>query len=258
MLSGQALDPSDRRMQQLGVGRKGDVLGLHAGVHRHPLEIARSQRTAFVRHPQALGQQKFQLVAEPLAPMAQVRTLARKLTLEKLPACEVLEVRVVHPTLAHALIGQSVDVLEQQQPHHKTALDPRPTLVAIERCNLPIDPIPIHLAASCTSSCFRLMICSSLARNRSPSRRRRLLRSHRALRMRQRKFNSLLKGTPKMNLQASQASNFKSLQYQTPSRGKSTPAQWLPGGVSPSCHFFENGLAQPRAAKSPWGSDACS
>jgi hypothetical protein len=37
-----------------------------------------------VRHPQALGQQKFQLVTEALAPMAQVRALVRKLVLEEL------------------------------------------------------------------------------------------------------------------------------------------------------------------------------
>jgi hypothetical protein len=37
-----------------------------------------------MRHPQALGQEKFQLVAEALAPMAQVRALVRKLMLEEL------------------------------------------------------------------------------------------------------------------------------------------------------------------------------
>ena len=31
-----------------------------------------------MRHPQALGEEKFQLVAEALAPMAQVRALVRK------------------------------------------------------------------------------------------------------------------------------------------------------------------------------------
>jgi hypothetical protein len=58
-----------------------------------------------VRQPQALGQQKFQLVAELLPPMAQVRALMRELVLEKLLASEVLEVRVVDPALAHALVG---------------------------------------------------------------------------------------------------------------------------------------------------------
>jgi hypothetical protein len=37
-----------------------------------------------VRHPQALGQQELQLVAETLAPMAQVASLVREVMLEKL------------------------------------------------------------------------------------------------------------------------------------------------------------------------------
>jgi hypothetical protein len=37
-----------------------------------------------VRHPKALGQQQFQLIAEPLAPMAQVRALVRERVLEEL------------------------------------------------------------------------------------------------------------------------------------------------------------------------------
>ena len=66
-------------------------------------------------------------------------------------------------------IGGPVDVLEQEQPDHEPALDPRPALRAVERRDLAIDPVPVILAPSCTSSCFRLMIWSSLARNRSPS-----------------------------------------------------------------------------------------
>jgi hypothetical protein len=58
-----------------------------------------------VRHPQALGQEKFQLVAETLAPMAQVGALMGELVLEELLAGEVLEIRVVDPALAHALVG---------------------------------------------------------------------------------------------------------------------------------------------------------
>ena len=50
---------------------------MHRGVDRDPGQIPGPQRTALVRHPQALGQQQLQLVAEPLAPMAQVRALVR-------------------------------------------------------------------------------------------------------------------------------------------------------------------------------------
>ena len=67
-------------------------LGLHGGIDRDPRQILRPQRPALVRHPQALGEEKFQLAAEALAPMAQVRALVRKLVLEELLSGEVLEV----------------------------------------------------------------------------------------------------------------------------------------------------------------------
>src|SRR6478672_7460457 len=44
------------------------------------------------------------------------------------------------------LIGQPVNVLEQQQPDHEAGLDPRPPVLAVERCDLAVDPIPIDLA----------------------------------------------------------------------------------------------------------------
>ena len=102
---GQPVEPLDRRMQQLGVRREGDRLGLHGGVHRDPLEVAGAQRAGLMRHPQALGQQKLELAAEPLPPMAQVGALVRELVLEKLLAGEVLEIRVIDPALAHAFVG---------------------------------------------------------------------------------------------------------------------------------------------------------
>jgi len=37
---GQADNAFDRGMLQLGVGREGDVLWLHSGVRRHPLDVA--------------------------------------------------------------------------------------------------------------------------------------------------------------------------------------------------------------------------
>ena len=146
VLAGQAVEPLDRRMQQLGVGRERDGLGLHRGVDRDPLEVPGPQRAALMRHPQALGQQQLQLVAEPLAPMAQVRALVRELVLEELLAGEVLEIRVIDPALAHAFVGQPVDVLEQQQPDHEAGLDPGPALVAVERRDLAVDPVPVDLA----------------------------------------------------------------------------------------------------------------
>jgi hypothetical protein len=58
-----------------------------------------------MRHPQALGQKQFQLVAKPLAPMAQVRAFVPKVVLEELLPGEVLEVRVIDPAFAHAFVG---------------------------------------------------------------------------------------------------------------------------------------------------------
>ena len=101
--AGQPVEPLDRRMQQLGVGREGDGLGLHRGVHRDPFEIACAQRAGLVRDPQALGQQQLQLVAQALPPMAEIRALMRELVLEKLLAGEVLEVRIIDPAIAHGL-----------------------------------------------------------------------------------------------------------------------------------------------------------
>ena len=88
--------------------------------------------------------------------------------LEELFPGEVLEIRIIDPALAHAFIGQPVNVLEQQQPDRKARLDPGSALVAVERRDLAVDPVPVDLPASCASSCLRLMIWSSRARNRSP------------------------------------------------------------------------------------------
>ena len=82
MLAGQAVEALNRGVQQFGVGREADVLRLHRGIDRDPLEVLAPQRAALVRHPQALGQYQFQFVAEPLPPMAQVGALMRKLMLE--------------------------------------------------------------------------------------------------------------------------------------------------------------------------------
>ena len=104
LLGGQAVEAFDRRVQQLGVGREADVLGLHRGVDRDPLEVLAAQRPARVCHPQALGQKQFQLVAEPLPPMAQVGAFMWELMLEKLFPGEELEVWVVDPALAHTFV----------------------------------------------------------------------------------------------------------------------------------------------------------
>jgi hypothetical protein len=46
---------------------------MHRGVDRDPLKVPGPQRSTFVGDPQALSQQPLQLVAQPLAPVAQIR-----------------------------------------------------------------------------------------------------------------------------------------------------------------------------------------
>ncbi|MET4117979.1 hypothetical protein ABIB85_004337 [Bradyrhizobium sp. JR1.5] len=94
-----------------------------------------------MRHPQALGQQQLQIVADP-----QIRALVRERVLEELFAGEVLEIRIVDPALTDPLIGPPVNVLEQQQPGHEAGLNPRPAVLAVERRDLAVDPVPIDLA----------------------------------------------------------------------------------------------------------------
>ena len=50
------VEPFNGRMQQLGIGRKGDGLGLHRGVHRDALEIARADRPGIVTDPPSSSQ----------------------------------------------------------------------------------------------------------------------------------------------------------------------------------------------------------
>ena len=83
VVAGQAIEPLDRRVQQPGVGREGDVLGLHGGVDRDPRQVPGAQRPAVVRHPQALGQQQVQLVAQALPPVAEVGAFVREAALEE-------------------------------------------------------------------------------------------------------------------------------------------------------------------------------
>ena len=56
VIVGQAVKAFDRRVQQLGVGREGDVFGLHRRVDRDPLKVTGPQRAARMRHPPTLGQ----------------------------------------------------------------------------------------------------------------------------------------------------------------------------------------------------------
>src|SRR3954469_24389965 len=178
------------------------------------------RNAGLVRHPQALGQQRLQLVAEPLAPMAQVRALVREGVLKELFAGEELEIRVVDPALAHALIGQPVSVLEQQQPDHEPGLDPRPAVLAVERRDLAVDPVPVDLAGKQNQLVLQI---DDLVQPRPEqivrSRRLVLLRPHRSLRCTTESW-AAGKGNPKAKLQGLAASTSHSLQSQTASNPK--------------------------------------
>ena len=78
-------------MQQLGVGRKGNSLRPQSTVTRLRSWVLAAHRAGLMRHPQALGQQQLQFVAEPLAPMAQVRALVREGLLQEIFAGEELK-----------------------------------------------------------------------------------------------------------------------------------------------------------------------
>jgi hypothetical protein len=118
--------------------------------------------------------------------MAQVRALVRKDVLEKLFAGEELKIWVVDPALAHPLIGQPVNVLEQQKPDHEAGLDPRPAVLAVERGDLVVEPVPIDLAGEQNQLVLHV---DDLIQPRPEqivrSRRLVLLRPHRPLRCRQ-------------------------------------------------------------------------
>jgi hypothetical protein len=66
-----------------------------------------------MRDPQAFGQQQLQLVTQSFAPVAQIRAFVWELVLEELLPGEVLEIRVIDPALADALVGQIIVMLEQ-------------------------------------------------------------------------------------------------------------------------------------------------
>src|SRR3954451_22363809 len=159
--------------------------------------------------------------------MAQVRAFVRESVPEKLFAGEELEIRVVDPALAHPLIGQPVDMLEQQQPDHEAGLDPRPAVLAVERRDLAVDPVPIDLAGKQNQLVLQI---DDLVQPRPEqivrSRRLVLLRPHRHLRCTTELW-AAGKGNPKAKLQGLAASTSHSGNLKPPGIRKKTPAQSL-------------------------------
>src|SRR4029077_15466274 len=139
---------------------------------------------------------------EPLAPMAQVRALVREGVLEELFAGEELEIRVVDPALAYHFIRQPVNMLEQQQPDHEAGLDPWPAVLAGERRDLAVDPVPIDLAGKQNQLVLHV---DDLVQPRPEqivrSRRLVLLRPHRPLRCTTESW-SAAKGNPEVSVRS--------------------------------------------------------
>jgi hypothetical protein len=107
----------------------------------------------------------------------------REIVLEELRAGEVLEIRVIDPSLADLLIGQREDVLEQQQPDHEPGGAGGPALVAEHGRNLGIEPLPVDRAGELHQLVFHVDdLIESGPEQIAFARRLRLLWSHRSLR----------------------------------------------------------------------------
>jgi hypothetical protein len=111
---------SDRAVDEPCVGRMGDRLLLHVGVHHDPFEIFGLDRLRPVRNRKVFLQQRRNLLfTQPLAPARQGRAIERRLVPEHHFPAEVLEIRVLHPARAQHLVGEIVHVLEDEQSGHQ-------------------------------------------------------------------------------------------------------------------------------------------
>src|SRR2546423_2117580 len=107
-------------MGEPGVGRMRDRLLLYSGIYRNPFEIFGVDRPGAVGHREALLQQRGDLLlTQPLAPARQRRAIKWQLVPEHHLPTEVLEIRVLHPSLAQRLVGEVVHMLENEQPGHQ-------------------------------------------------------------------------------------------------------------------------------------------
>src|SRR5215471_15606667 len=107
-------------MGEPGVGRMRDRLLLYSGIYRNSFEIFGVDRPGAVSHREALLQQRDDLLlTQPLAPARERRAIKWQLVPEHHFPTEVLEIRVLHPSLAQRLVGEVVHMLENEQPGHQ-------------------------------------------------------------------------------------------------------------------------------------------
>src|SRR5438132_796966 len=144
---GQLHQLLDRAMGEPGVGRMRDRLLLYSGIYRNPFEIFGVDRPYAVGHRKAFLQQRDGLLfTQPLAPARERRAIKRQLVPEHHFPAEVLEIRVLYPSLAQRLVGEVVHVLEDQQPSHQPRRQWRlPRSHATYRTEASRQKIPIDL-----------------------------------------------------------------------------------------------------------------
>jgi hypothetical protein len=141
----QPHQPLARPMRQLGVGRKGDRLGLHNSVDNDLGEIrwlgcagARRNRQAF------LNQARQALLPDPLAPARQRRAVEGQLVLEDLLAAEELAIGILDPARPQILVGEIMHVPEDQRPRHQPRWQRRLSdLVGIDRAEPLLEGSPV-------------------------------------------------------------------------------------------------------------------
>ncbi len=146
MLLGQFAELADRGLQELGVGREGNVLGLHRGVHRDAGQVALLQGAGVVGDAQAFGQENVQPIADAFAPMTHAGALMGQLVLEKLFASEVLEIGILHPTVPDLLVREVVGVFQHEHADHEAHRLRRAALVGKTPCQLLVEPGPVDLS----------------------------------------------------------------------------------------------------------------
>ena len=106
-----------RAVHQLGVGREHHRLRLHRRVDDHARQVRRLHRLGPCGDRKALLQQRLQLLlAHALAPARQRRAVEHQPVLEELLAAEELEIRVLHPAIAHASSERSYIYLRIAKP----------------------------------------------------------------------------------------------------------------------------------------------
>src|SRR6188472_3429452 len=94
-------------MGEPGVGRMRNRLLLDSGIYRNPFEIFGVDRPGAVGHREALLQQSGDLLlTQPLAPARERRAIKWQLVPEHHFPTEVLEIRVLHPSLAQRLVRE--------------------------------------------------------------------------------------------------------------------------------------------------------